>query len=181
MKPPSKNSSRQSDLGSLWQHDDAVFAGGISSRAHFLRPATASFCHPDRSGGISLRFCSFTRSPPSNPRPQFRATPPRTCRIIVPAGELDDRRLALIVARRTRASGRKVRTPIAATSQEPRRKGNAPGNARGLRRAFREGETRSRGHGKCHRKYTAGVIRTLRQAHGKTAGSPLSVERIWQG
>src|SRR5579862_7514257 len=73
------------------------------------------------------------------------------------------------------ASGRKVRTPIAATSQEPRRKGNAPGNARGLRRAFREGETRGRGHGKCHRKYTAGVIRTLRQAHGKTADSPSSV------
>jgi hypothetical protein len=38
-----------------------------------------------------------------------------------------------------------------------------------------------RGHGKCHRKYTAGVIRALRQAHGKTEGSPLPVECIWQG
>jgi hypothetical protein len=46
-------------------------------------------------------------------------------------------------------------------------KGNAPGNARGLRRTFREGETRRRGHGKCHREYTAGAKRTLRQARGK--------------
>ena len=89
--------------------------------------------------------------------------------------------LPKFVARRSGPAGGKsgLQSPLPRKSR--RRKGNAPGNARGLRRVFREGETRSRGHGKCHRKYTAGVIRTLRQAYGKTAGSPLSVERIWQG